>query len=61
MFKECCKQCRHVKFKGTITKCPEQKQTHRTAQKTRRTPRKYMYRIAMCLICTFCLDMYRIM
>ena len=33
MFKECCKQCRLVKFKGTMTKWPVQKQTHRTAQK----------------------------
>jgi len=31
--KECCKQCRYVKFKGTITKCPVQKATHRTTQK----------------------------
>jgi len=31
--KEYCKQCRHVKFKGTVTKWPVQKQTHRTAQK----------------------------
>ena len=34
MFKEkCCKQRRHFKFKGTITKRLVQKQTHRTAQK----------------------------
>jgi len=34
MFKEeCCKQYRHVKFKGTITEWPVQKQTHRTIQK----------------------------
>jgi len=31
--KECCKQCRYVKFKGTITKWPVHKQTHRTTQK----------------------------
>ena len=32
--KECCKQCRHVKFKGTMTKWPVQKiYTRRTAQK----------------------------
>jgi len=31
--KECCKQCRHVKFKGTMTKWPVYKQTHRTTQK----------------------------
>jgi len=36
--KECCKQCRYVKFKGTMTKWPVQKPTHRTTQKTRRTP-----------------------
>ena len=28
--KECCKQCRHLKFKGTRTKWPVQTQTHRT-------------------------------
>ena len=31
---ECCKQCRHVKFKGTMTKWPVHKQTHRAAQNT---------------------------
>jgi len=30
--KECCKQCRHVKFKGALTKLPVHKK-HRTAQK----------------------------
>ena len=30
--KECCKQYRHVKFKGTMTKSPVQKEIHRTAQ-----------------------------
>jgi len=30
--KECCKQQRYVKFKGTMTKCPVQKPTHRTTQ-----------------------------
>jgi len=30
--KEYCKQCRHDKFKGTMTKWPVQKQTHRTTQ-----------------------------
>ena len=34
--KECCKQCRYVKFNGTMTKWPVQA-THRT---TRRTPRR---------------------
>ena len=29
--KKCCKECRHVKFKGTITKWPY-KNTHRTTQ-----------------------------
>ena len=32
MFKQrnqCCKQCRYVKFKGTMTKWPVQKLTHR--------------------------------
>ena len=37
MFKECCKQCRHVKFKGTMPKWPVQNQTHRTAQNTQNT------------------------
>jgi len=27
------KQCRHATFKGTVTKRPVQKQTHRKAQK----------------------------
>ena len=31
--KECCKQCRYVKFKNTMTKWPVQKLTHRTTQK----------------------------
>jgi len=31
--KDCCKQCRYVKFKGTMTKWPVQKLTHRTTQK----------------------------
>ena len=31
--KECCKHCSHVKFKGTMTKWPVHKQTHRTTQK----------------------------
>jgi len=30
--KECCKQCRYVKLKGTMTKWPVQKLTHRTTQ-----------------------------
>jgi len=30
---ECCKQCRYVKFKGTMTKWPVQKLAHRTTQK----------------------------
>jgi len=28
--KECCKQCRYVKFKGIMTKWPVQKPTHKT-------------------------------
>jgi len=31
--KECCKQCRYVKFKGTRIRWPVQKLTHRTTQK----------------------------
>ena len=31
--KEWCKQCRYVKFKGTMAKWPVQKLTHRTTQK----------------------------
>ena len=30
---ECCKQCRYVKLKGTMTKWSVQKLTHRTTQK----------------------------
>ena len=30
--KECCKQCRYVMFKGTMTKWPVQKLTQRTTQ-----------------------------
>ena len=35
--KECCKQCSHVNFKGTVTKWPVQKTLNNT--KTRRTTR----------------------
>ena len=41
--KECCRQCRHVMFKGIMTKRPVQKQTHWTAQEhvnTQQTFRK---------------------
>jgi len=31
--KECCKQCRYVKFKDTMTKWPVEKPKHRTTQK----------------------------
>jgi len=31
--KECCKQCRYVMFKGTMTKWPVQKLTQGTTQK----------------------------
>ena len=31
--KECCKQCSYVKLKGTMTKWPVHKLTHRTTQK----------------------------
>ena len=31
--KECCKQCKHVKSKGTVTNWPVQKPTNRTLQK----------------------------
>ena len=31
--KECCKQCRHVIFKGTMTKWPVQKLAQGTTQK----------------------------
>ena len=34
---ECCKQLRHVKFKGTVTKWPVQKHTRITAQNTPNT------------------------
>ena len=42
--KECCKQCRHVKFKGTMTKWPVQKQTHRTAQNMQNTKTHQTFR-----------------
>ena len=32
--KECCKHCRHVKFKDTMTKWPVHRKTHRTIQNT---------------------------
>ena len=32
--KECCKQCRYVMFKGTMTQWPVQKLTQGTTQKT---------------------------
>jgi len=35
--KKCCEQCRHVKFKDTMTKGPVEKQTLRTAQNTQST------------------------
>jgi len=35
--KECCKQSRHVKFMGTMTKWPVQKQTPKTEQNTQNT------------------------
>jgi len=38
--KKCCKECRHVKFKGTMTKLTVQKQTlkqHGTRRTTRRS------------------------
>ena len=35
--KECCKQCRHVKFKGTMTKWPVRRKTHRTTQNAQNT------------------------
>ena len=34
--KLCCKQCRYVTFKGTMTKWPVQKPTYRTRQNTKR-------------------------
>jgi len=47
--KECCKQCRHVKFKGTMTERPVQKLTH---IKTHRTPRRnrHLEKNIACLI-----------
>ena len=47
--KECCKQCRYVMFKGTMTKWPVQKPAQGTTQKnphnimTQQTPRKHNY------------------
>ena len=34
MFKEKCKQCSHVKFKGTMTKQPVQKETQNSTKHT---------------------------
>ena len=33
--KECCKQCRHAKFKGTMANWPVHKKTHTEQHKTR--------------------------
>ena len=58
MFKEqCCKQCRHAQFKGTMTKRPV-KQTHRTAHKhvntkTQQTLRKNYSVTALVRLMTF--------
>ena len=41
--KECCKQSRYVKFKGTLTKWPVQKLTHRTTQKHRHLEKKMCF------------------
>ena len=42
--KECCKQCRYVMFKGTMTKWPVQKPTHRTTQNTQNTKKQQTFR-----------------
>ena len=45
---QCCKQCRYVKFKSTMTQWPVHKQTHRTVQKHSRIPRRnelFVYKI----------------
>ena len=39
--KECCKQCRHVKFKSTMTKWPVQKYTH--AEQHKNTQNKIVF------------------
>ena len=45
MFKErTWKQCRHVKFKGNMTKMPVQKQTHRAAHKHVDTKKQQTFR-----------------
>ena len=41
--KDSCKQCRYVKFNGTMTKWPVQKPTHRTTQKC-----QYVWRQVYC-------------
>ena len=48
--KECCKQCRYVKFKGTMTKWPVQKLTHWTTQ-IRTTPwrNKHLEKLYFCV------------
>jgi len=46
--KTCCKQCKQVKFKGTTTKWPVQKQTLKTAQNTQANPMLQTSRIRRC-------------
>ena len=57
--KECCKQWRYVKFKGTMKKWPVQKPTHRRTQKTRtcRTPWRNRHLEKNCF-CVFRLKLF---
>jgi len=51
--KECCKQCRYVMFKGTMTKWPVQKLTQGTTQKLLQhnfVHTVYTYRATSCKI-----------
>jgi len=48
--KECCKHYRHVKFKGTMTKWPVHRKTHRTIQK-HRTPRRNRHSGKQTIVC----------
>ena len=52
MFKErTWKQCRHVKFKGNMTKRPVQKQTHRAAHKHVDTKKQQTFRKKLFFLC----------
>ena len=47
--KECCKQCRYVMFKGTMTKWPVQKLTQGTTQNFYKIMTQKTFRKTICL------------